>query len=385
MRDLLTTLRTRFFTDVAKISPKFYGRFIILTHLLPDRPELLSVLSTIAPISLIIAIPYSLDTNTLDSLQNDYLILTPTLDELFNPDYLSSVLANELEKGPRILLEIGGYFAFILQTIPLHIRNNLLGVIEDTEAGHRQYQQTSELPFPVISVARSTLKATEDFLVGNSCLFSTEKLLRQAGFLIEGKKSLVLGYGKVGRGLADALSRRDCPVSVYDIDPIRRILALSEGFHIPEKSVAIQNAEIIFGTTGENSLSSYDITRVKNGSILVSCSSKNHEFDLNFLEKNYNKEEVFPHFERYRNKNHTFYILSKGTPINFIDGAVIGPILALTQAEMILAIRKLLLEERKSGIFELCEEERQMLATLWLKHFCDSTTGYYRHDATNAY
>ncbi len=52
------------------------------------------------------------------------------------------------------------------------------------------------------------LKETEDFLVGSSCLFSTGRLLREAGFLIDGKQALILGFGKVGRGLAHALLRR---------------------------------------------------------------------------------------------------------------------------------------------------------------------------------
>ena len=71
---------------------------------------------------------------------------------------------------------------------------------------------------------------------------------------IEGKKALVLGFGKIGRGLAYALHRRSCLVSVYDTNPIRRIQALSEGFNITEKILGLGENDLIFGATGNYSI-----------------------------------------------------------------------------------------------------------------------------------
>jgi hypothetical protein len=54
-------------------------------------------------------------------------------------------------------------------------------------------------------------------------------------------------------------------------------------------------------------------------------------------------------------------------------------VLALVQSEIILAIRDMLLLSAKKqyGMFELSLEDRKMLATMWLEHFCDPNTGYY--------
>lgn len=281
-----------------------------------------------------------------------------------------------------ILLEIGGYFSPILKKLQKKLNGNLIGAIEDTETGHRLYEKLGvERACPVISVARSSLKDTEDFLVGTSCLFSTEKLLRQNGLPLEGKRSLVLGFGKVGRGVAHALMRNYCPVSVYDIDPIRRINAISEGFQAQDKESAFKYAEIIYGTTGNFSISSSDFKLLRNGTLLVSCSSKDIEFDLEALQQNYKKQNICDGLDVYKKEDQYFYLAANGRPINFRDGAVIGPILALVQAEIIFAIKQLLEKNLQNEIYETDMACKKVLAEKWLQHFCDGRTGRYRLDS----
>jgi adenosylhomocysteinase len=292
---------------------------------------------------------------------------------------LSQVLNLIDLKIPTIILEIGGYFAVILNELEQALGNNLIGIVEDTENGHRQYEQLKSLPCPVVSIARSDLKKAEDSLIGNACLFSTEKIIRETGYIIEGRRALVLGFGKIGRGLAQALARRNCHVDVNDSNPIKLTEAISEGFYIPEKTESLKNADIIFGTTGKTSISEEEYRYIKNGAILVSCSSKDVEFDLPFLRANYEIKEIFPNYTKYNNENKNFYLLAKGYPINFIDGSALGPSLALSQSEIILAIKNIceLNRQGKKGMFTLDSKEKRMLAKIWLKHFCDPVTGYY--------
>ncbi|CAN5284507.1 adenosylhomocysteinase [soil metagenome] len=381
MRDHLTSLRECYFKDIANQVSSCDAQFIVLTHLLPDRPEFFLALEEIAPISMIIAIPYSIHQPTCYALQNKYNILTPSLDNLRNKHYLLEILKKNIQSSkPVIIIEIGGYFASVICEANKILPSNLLGVIEDTEAGLLQYlKYEDQLPCPIISVARSSLKETEDFLVGASCLYSTEKLLRATGFPIGGKYSLVLGYGKVGRGVAYALHRHHCPVLVYDTDPIQRIKALSEGFKIPSKSQAFYQAEIIYGATGNNSIVGDDFTKIRNGALLVSCSSKDQEFDLNHLNSLYHKKAIIDGIDQYQNDDHMLYLAASGQPVNFIDGAVIGPMLALVQAEMIMAIKDLFSLQGRKGLFETNKETKSILAEKWMDYFCDSTTGRYKN------
>ena len=69
----------------------------------------------------------------------------------------------------------------------------------------------------------------------------------------------------------------------------------------------------------------------------------------------------------------------EGTPINFLDNAVIGPILTLVQSEIIFAIKSVLGLQGKPGIYGVAESERQALAEKWLGHFTDQTSGSYHN------
>lgn len=380
MQTSLSTLYSDYFQNVTNLIPKIDAQFIVLTHLLSDRPELLHAISQVAPISLLIGIPYSVHKPTYLQLRKSYHTMVPTLEQLYDEDYLlATTLANIDKNKPLIILEIGGYFAPILNALQKALQGNLIGVIEDTELGHRQYEKyLNVLPCPVISVARSALKATEDFLVGASCLYSTEKMLRNLGFPMAGNKSLVLGFGKIGRGIAHGLLHRQCEVAVYDIDPIRRVNALSEGFQIPDKAEALKTAALIFGATGVCSMQQEDFKLIKNGALLISCSSKDVEFDLAFLKRNFQMSLIKENIEVCSKDNQFFYLAAHGCPINFVDGAVIGPVLALVQSEILLAINQLLSLKNHCGLFETNLETKKILADQWLKHFCDKVSGHYK-------
>lgn len=380
MRNSLKEYRAHYFYEVAQSIPKTNLQFVIVTHVLPDRPELLEVIASIAPIALVIAIPYSLDPVICEQLSKNYTMLALSLEEMTNPDCLYDQVFPKLNLNTQtIILEIGGYFAPIVDKLNQALNGHLIGVIEDTETGHRQYERLNSLPCPVISVARSTLKETEDFLVGNSCLFSTERLVREAGFLLDGKQALILGFGKVGRGLAHALHRKVCRVHVYDINPTRRILALSEGFPVPAMENALQKADLIFGATGNYCLSNGDFEQIKKGALLISCSSKKIEFDLDYLNSHYKKTEIFENYAKYSNEKQHFYLLAEGTPVNFLDKGVIGPVLGLVQGEIIFAIKDIIKLQGNPGMYEVDESDRLTLATKWLTHFADPVSGSYRN------
>ena len=377
----LTLNRRDFFQEIASLIPRFNGKFIIVTHILNDREELLDAISQIGQVALVIAIPYSIDMPTLESIRKKYHLIAPSLSEMrdegFLMDIVSKVITNK--EDHLIILEIGGYFAQLVKRLREELGERFVGVVESTEAGHRQYERRlSSLSCPVISVCRGSLKRTEYSVVGSSCVFSAERLIRKAGFLLQGKNALVIGFGKVGQGLARSLFRFNCNVAVYDTNPILRVLAYSEGFQTPEKEEAISSAQIIFGATGNESISSHEIPLIKKGCILVSTSSKDIEFDMNFINENYSAETPIENIDIYSREDHFFYVLAQGLPINFLDGAVMGPVLALVQSEIIFAIKTLMETDgyKQNGIFEVAETDRKMLANKWLRYFNQNELKY---------
>jgi adenosylhomocysteinase len=368
----LTNKRNDFFKQICHLVPAINAKIVVVTHILNDRAELLSALSSIAEIEMIVAIPYSINQQTLNQLEKEYKIFTPTLDEMLDENYLFNLLVNNVadaDDSSLIIMEIGGYFAQSLQSIKAKWKNNFIGVIESTEAGHRAYESLDLLPCSVVSVSRGSLKAAEYSVVGASCVFSAEKLLRESGILLQNHSILTIGYGKVGQGLVRNLARFNCDVCVYDSNPIKKVIAYSEGYKIMDKVDALKTVDIIFGATGNNAIMGDETTLIKKGTTLISCSSKEAEFDMNYIRENYIVKEVSPNFEIYYNDNHYFNMLAYGAPVNFIDGAVIGPILTLVQAEIIYALKKLIKSKGDNKIIEISEDDRKMLADIWLEHF----------------
>ncbi len=347
-------------------SPSQVG-LTVITHILWDRRVFLNVLRGLWEVDLIVPIPYSVNRETMEDLHGDgfqfvELGLEPMMNGGALAESVSSVRRSEVS---RLFLDIGGYWSRCLTS---GFFRDALGFVEDTESGHRQYGAVLEgLPQCVYSVARSPLKVPEDLLVGASCVFSVEKELRRRGTVLQSRQVLVLGYGKVGKGVAHALRGRGCHTLVYDVDPIRRLEALAEGFQVPERRDAISSASIIFGASGSTSLGAQDVELIESGALLASCSSKRVEF------------EPLVTLDETDLDSSKFEVLAGGTPVNFMDGAEIGPLLYLTQAEIMVSVQNVVRSggTRQSLITGVSAREREAIAEIWLEHYCDSRTGTY--------
>ncbi|MDX0527552.1 hypothetical protein GOC94_10095 [Sinorhizobium medicae] len=380
--NLLYDLRKAFFGEVAKkLGTVPDAKQVVLTHLLPDRPELLDAFNAVCPIALVIGIPYSTVPDVLAEVRKKYSVATPTLAELLTPQFMTDLVGQTLIANPGVklaIMEIGGYFAPALNAIHATFADRVVGFVEDTQNGHVRYEAARPLPYPVISVARSTLKEGEDTLVGPACYFSADKLMRQLGVLLTPRRTLVVGYGKVGRGTAHALSKNYCPTTVCDINPIRNCVAQGDGMLIPNREDALRNADVVFGCTGVTSIAGADFDLLNDECFLISCSSKNIEFDLATLNgPSFNMTNLIPNADLYVSKTSgkKIYLLGRGTPINFIDGAVFGPALSLVQAELILASHAIHAEPVTGDLSEIAVEPRKTIAALWQRDFIDGQSG----------
>jgi len=110
----------------------------------------------------------------LNELEKSYNFLFLDREQIKNSDTILEILENIDKK--IIILDIGGYFAPIINDLKERLKDKLLGVIEDTENGYKRYEQISNLNIPLFTIARSPLKLMEDYLVGQSIFFSTENI-----------------------------------------------------------------------------------------------------------------------------------------------------------------------------------------------------------------
>src|SRR2546430_10334930 len=213
----------------------------------------------------------SIDAAARDTVQRIYPVDSLTRQQFTNIDAALVYLEKRAAGQPVVLLDVGGYFAPVLRGLCDRFSGRILGVVEDTENGHRRYLELDKPPCPVFSVARSPLKQPEDHLVGQSVVFSTEALMRSRGDILPGRTATVIGFGKLGSSIARSLHTKGARVTVFDTDPIRATQALSQGFRVTaSRAEALYRAGLVMCATGNLSLRHGDFAQLANGSYLTS-------------------------------------------------------------------------------------------------------------------
>ena len=138
------------------------------------------------------------------------------------------------------------------KTFYSRIAKNLVGVSEETTTGvHRLYEMVKKgtLLFPAINVNDCVTKSKFDNLYG--CRESLiDGIKRATDVMISGKKSVVCGYGDVGKGCAQAFRGQGATVFITEVDPICALQACMEGFQVVTMEDAAKWGDIFVTTTG---------------------------------------------------------------------------------------------------------------------------------------
>ncbi|MES9870812.1 MAG: adenosylhomocysteinase [Sedimenticola sp.] len=177
-----------------------------------------------------------------------------------------------------------------------NILKNIQGVTEETTTGvHRLYQmqESGELPFPAINVNDSVTKSKFDNLYG--CRESLmDGIKRATDVMVAGKIALVLGYGDVGKGCAQAFRGLGATVWVTEIDPICALQAAMEGYRVVTMEEAAPLADIFVTATGNFHVIGHDhMAAMKDQAIVCNIGHFDNEIDVASLEK-YQWENIKP-------------------------------------------------------------------------------------------
>lgn len=343
----------------------------LVTHLLPERPAFVRGVGRVTDLHAVLPKPKSIDDGARRQVESDGYTCDRLSRELFaDPvtalDYLEARAA-----GKRVvLLDVGGYFAPVLPDLCARFSGELVGVVEDTENGHQRYAELGKLPCPVVSVARSPLKDPEDYLVGQSVVFSAEALMRERGDILHGRNALVIGFGKLGSSIARLLHAKGIHVTVYDIDPVRRTQALAQGFTVArDRRTALEDAGLVLCATGRISLRGEDFPQLRNGAYVATVTSSEDELELGEITEVYDRTPVGDNIVRYMTTGHYFYLLNKGNAVNFLHGASVGPFIFLVQAEILAAAAMLTRDSAEPTMHEVGAHDRSTIATIWLDYF----------------
>ncbi|MFF4170193.1 adenosylhomocysteinase [Streptomyces sp. NPDC001744] len=360
-----------YFTKISTtFAPDEKTAAFLITHLLPERPSFVRAVAAMTALKAVLPKPKSINAAARREVEHTTVVDTLTRELFADSDTALDYIESRAAGEATCLLDVGGYFAPTLETVHSRFTGRLAGVIEDTENGHRRYEDLDKLPCPVISVARSPLKDPEDFLVGQSVVFSTEAVMRGRGDILHGRPALVIGFGKLGSSIARLLHAKGVQVTVFDIDPVRRTQALSQGFVVArDREAALAVAGLVLCATGALSLRGEDFAHLRNGTYIATVTSSEDELDLAGLPDVYTRTQVGDHVTRYQTTGHYFYLANGGNAVNFIHGASVGPFIFLVQAEILAAIRMLTREDLAPGIHEVPAADRAAIAATWLNYF----------------
>ncbi len=162
------------------------------------------------------------------------------------------------------------------------------GVSEETTTGvHRLYERVNDgtLLFPAINVNDSVTKSKFDNVYG--CRHSlVDAIMRATDVLISGKKSLVLGYGDVGKGSVQSLQGQLARVSVTEIDPICALQACMMGLDVITLDQALERSFDIYVTATGNRdiITAGHMRRMKHNAIVCNIGHFDNEIDIAGLE-----------------------------------------------------------------------------------------------------
>lgn len=176
------------------------------------------------------------------------------------------------------------------------IADEMKGVTEETTTGvHRLYhmEKDGELLFPAMNVNDSVTKSKFDNLYG--CRESLlDGIKRATDVMVAGKIAVVLGYGDVGKGCAQAFRGMGATTLVTEIDPICALQAAMEGYRVVTMEEACKLGDIFVTTTGNVNVIDHDhMVAMKNESIVCNIGHFDSEINIASL-RQYEWENVKP-------------------------------------------------------------------------------------------
>jgi adenosylhomocysteinase len=202
------------------------------------------------------------------------------------------------------------------------IAAGIRGVSEETTTGvHRLYQmmEAGTLLFPGINVNDSVTKSKFDNIYG--CRHSLpDGLARATDVMLGGKVAVVVGFGEVGKGCAQALRGQGCRVIVAEIDPICALQAAMEGFQVTTLDDVVETADIFITATGNFSIVTVEhMQRMKDKAIVGNIGHFDNEVDMAGLKRmpGIERVNIKPQYDEWRFPDgHSVLILAEGRLLN---------------------------------------------------------------------
>ncbi len=273
-----------------------------------------------AELALCASNPLSTQDDVAASLVKDYGIDTYAIKGEDTKTYYKHLNA-VLDTHPAITMDDGADLVSLLHKERPNQISELIGSSEETTTGVIRLKAMAAdgaLKIPVYAVNDSDTKHMFDnrYGTGQSTL---DGIMRATNILLAGKKFVVAGYGWCGRGLASRARGMGAHVVVTEVDPVKALEAVMDGYEVMRIADAARTGDIFVTVTGDKNVIAIEhIMKMKDGAIIANSGHFNVEVAVDELEKKAKTKRVIRQFvDEYTMKDGSRrYVLGEGRLIN---------------------------------------------------------------------
>lgn len=230
-------------------------------------------------------------------------------------------LTASVEHRPQITMDDGADVVALIHKTRRDLLTDIVGGTEETTTGVirlKALAASGQLAYPIIAVNEANTKHFFDnrYGTGQSTL---DGITRATNILLAGKNFVVCGYGWCGKGVASRARGMGAQVIVTEVDPLRALEAVMDGFQVMPIAQAAPLGDIFVTVTGDvNVLDRPSFNTMKSGAVLANSGHFDAEINLKALtEMSESKKDLRPFVEEYHLADgRTIVVLAEGRLVN---------------------------------------------------------------------
>ena len=226
--------------------------------------------------------PLSTQDDVAASLVQDFQIPVFAVKGIEQKGYYAHI-SRALDSKPHITMDDGADLVTMLHSTRKELVAQIIGGTEETTTGVirlRSMEKEGVLQYPIIAVNDALTKHLFDNRYGTG-QSTIDGLLRATNILLAGKIMVICGYGWCARGVANRARGMGARVIITEIDPLKALEAVMDGFQVCRMREAAKIGDIFITLTGnKNVISESDFLAMKDGVILANAGHFNVEIDI---------------------------------------------------------------------------------------------------------
>jgi adenosylhomocysteinase len=227
-----------------------------------------------------------------------------------------------LAHNPDILIDDGADLIVTAHTEAKNLLHNMIGSQEETTTGVKRLrimEQEGALKIPVIAVNDASIKMMFDNRYGTGQ--GVVSAIKALNVLFAGKKVIVAGYGWCSKGLAMRAKGLGANVVVTEVDPLKALEAVMDGYQVMPMKQAIENADMIFTSTGcRDVVGKEHFLELKDRALLANLGHFNVEINAQALnDLSIRKKKLKNDVEQFvLPTGNTIYLIAEGRLANLV-------------------------------------------------------------------